>query len=590
MFARVFPILRLPRRFGVFDYSIPDALTVSPGDIIQIPFRHRTVLGIVASVTPTTTEKRTLPITSGSIGYAIDLSDLHRIEHIASELGQSVASILTVAYEGVRSFPGAPSSPSLKRYSAIAQGVTADRSTPSASPDTIAAVHSILDRLKTDRSLAVATNDETFCVLATALCKTLKNQILIVVPRERDARVIKTILERFSPVVLTGKVKPNDRNSIIRSWRSGTTRILIGTRQSTLIAPKTLDAVLVYQSACDDHQSLMRNPHIDAVRVAEQLAKTHNALFITGDVLPSPSATLPLIVTNDGTDVTLIDVVHKSEYSPYPLLSQTLLESIKIALQNGKKVLLSFNRKGVAKRMECKACGHVPFCGTCGSLPTVRLDDLLCTACGSEMWKPEICPACQSPKIGLKSIGGAKIADDLAKAFPDAIIGHIQKGQIDRTANILIATEFFWSSVTEPFLKWNFGLVAEILADMSFTPGDFRGAEHTARNIARLRQLASREKAECLVQTVARDRLQTLLGVEHVTKTELASRKTYSLPPYGVVVSFSDATRDILPEAISASVVDRNDALTAKIDHATFATWQSLFPTIPDSVKIIIEQ
>lgn len=433
-------------------------------------------------------------------------------------------------------------------------------------------------------------NDETFCVLATAICKTIKNQVIILVPRERDARTLQNILATFSPVILTGKVKPNDRNGIIRGWKNGTIRVLIGTRQAVMIAPQNLDAVLVFQSACDDHKSLMRNPHIDAVRVAEKLAESHNACFVASDVLPSPSATVPLFVTSDGADATLIDVAHKSEYSPYPLLSQTLLQNIEIALQNGKKVLLSFNRKGVAKRMECKACGYVPFCGTCGSLPTVRLDDLLCTACGSEMWKPETCPACGSPKIGLKSIGGAKIADDLSKAFPNAVIGAIHKGHVDKTADILIATEFFWSSVVEPFVKWNLGLVAEILADMSFTPGDFRGAEQTARNIARLRQLAKQEKAECLIQTVARDRLQTLLGVEHVTKAELAARQTYSLPPFGVIVSFTGATRDILPPSIAQKVVDRNDALVAKIDHATFTEWQKLFPSIPDSVKIIIEQ
>ena len=206
------------------------------------------------------------------------------------------------------------------------------------------------------------------------------------------------------------------------------------------------------------------------------------------------------------------------------------------------------------------------------------------------MWRPTACPACGSSKIGLKSIGGAKIADDLHKAFPEATIGHIQKGRIDRGADIVLATEFFFSSVIEPFTPYNFGVVAEILGDLSFTPGDYRGAEITARKIARLRHLAHREHAECLIQTLTRDRLQSLLGAEYVNRIELEARKKYSLPPFGVVVEFEGATRESLPSEIAKRVVDRGEKLVAKIDHETFTVWQKLFPTITDSIKIRVSE
>lgn len=586
MYAKVFPILRLPRRFRVFDYSIPDGTSVSIGDVIQIPFRHRTVLGVVKSIGESTSEKRVLDITSGSIGFTVSEIDLTRIETIASEIGQSVSSILNVAYEGLSPYPPSKDFPSRKNNENIGQS----KASPKIDLETIASVHAVIDRLKADRAIALACDDETFCVLAHAMCKTVADQIVILVPRERDARFIAGMLSQFTPLILTGKIPPRDRNRILRSWRNGDTRILVGTRQSVLMAPQSLGAVLVYQSGCEDHGSPLRNPHIDSVRVAEALAKSAGSIFVSADVFPAPSATLPLLVANDGADPALIDVVHKGENSPYPLISQTLLESVKLALQSQKKVLLSFNRKGVAKRIECKACGHVPFCGTCGSLPMVRLDDLLCTACGTEMWRPTACPACGSSKIGLKSIGGAKIADDLHKAFPEATIGHIQKGRIDRSADIVLATEFFFSSVVEPFAAYNFGVIAEILGDLSFTPGDYRGAEITARKIARLRHLAHREHAECLIQTLTRDRLQSLLGAEYVNRVELEARKKYSLPPFGVVVEFEGATRESLPPDIASRVSDRGERLVAKIDHETFTVWQKLFPTIPDSIKIRVSE
>ena len=556
------------------------------GDVVQIPFRHRTVLGVVKSISNSSFEKRTLNITSGSIGFSIPVGDLERIETVASELGQSVSSILTVAYEGLNAYASAKEIASRKNNEIVGNSKTS----PKIDHETIASVHTILDCHKTNRSIAAAIDDETFLVLAHAVCKTVDKQILILVPRERDARFVQNILSSFTPEILTGKIPPRERNRILRSWQNGTTRVLVGTRQATLIAPQSLGAVLVYQSGCSDHLSEMRNPHINAVHAAEALARSSGALFVSADVLPTPSAELPLIAANDGSDVILIDVLHKGENSPYPLISQTLLEKIEIALENKKKILLSFNRKGVAKRMECKACGHVPFCGTCGSLPTVRIDDLLCTACGTEMWKPTMCPACNSPKIGLKSIGGAKIADDLRKAFPHAIIGHIEKGRIDRNADILLVTEYFFSSVIEPFTQYGFGVIAEILGDLAFTPGDYRGAEITARKIARLRHFAHREHAECLIQTVTRDRLQSLLGVEYVYTTELEARRKYVLPPFGVVVEFEGATIEDLPDLIKTKVSDSNGVIIAKIDHKTFDEWQLLFPSIPDSIKIRVSE
>lgn len=586
MFAKIFPILRLPRRFSVFDYAIPDAISVGIGDVVQIPFRHRTVLGVVKATSDASKEKRVLDITNGSIGFTIPTADLERIETLASKLGQSTSSILNVAYEGLSPYSPTKEFPSRKNNEIVGNSKTS----PKIDHETIAAVHAILDRLKSDHTIAAAIDDETFLVLAHAICKTNNNQILILVPRERDARFVKNILASFAPEILTGKISSRERNRIIRSWRNGTARVLVGTRQAALTAPQSLGAVLVYQSGCSDHLSEMRNPHINTVLAAEALARSSGALFVSADVLPTLSATLPLIELNDGADSTLIDVVHKGENSPYPLISQTLLEKTGIALENKQKILLSFNRKGVAKRMECKACGHVPFCGTCGSLPMVRIDDLLCTACGTEMWKPTICPACHSPKIGLKSIGGAKIADDLHKAFPDAVIGHIEKGRIDRNADIILATEYFFSSVIEPFTTYNFGVIAEILGDLAFTPGDYRGAEITARKIARLRHLAHREHAECLIQTVTRDRLQSLLGVEYVYNTELEARRKYTLPPFGVVVEFEGAAINDLPDPIKTKVSDNNGLIIAKIDHETFREWQRLFPTIPDSIKIRVSE
>lgn len=585
MFAKIFPILKLPRRFGAFDYRLPDDSHFAIGDVIAIPFRHRSVLGVINIIQETTDEKRTVEVLNASPIFTVSPSHLSYLKTIATNLGQSVSSILSVAFEGISCRAEIEPNTATKN---LASSFSVD-------PHTIDVVKSMLSMTQKDRESSFAIDDETSAVLAHALCKTPEGQVLILVPRERDAQFFKRLLNPFSPTVLTGKTKSFERNSIIRLWKLGKHRVLIGTRQTVLIEPQNLSSVLVFQSACEDHKSLFRNPHIDAIFAAQTLAELLNARLIMADPLP-PISTIALnqLPERSATELSdsapvIIDTTIRGENSAYPLLSQTLLEAIKMALHSQKKVLLCFNRKGVAKRMECKACGHVPFCGTCGNLPIVRLDDLLCGGCGTEMWKPTSCPACGSPKIGPRSIGGARIVDDLKKAFPDVEIGHIEKGRIDNKADIIVATEYFWSSVVVPFQKYGFGLIAELLADVGFIPGDFRGVEKTARKICRLQNLAQREHAKCIVQTVARDRLLSLLGTQHVFETEISIRKQYTLPPFGIIVTFEDATLEELPENFRSLVTNRHGVLTAKVDHATFDDWKKQFPNIPDHINIRID-
>ena len=49
MIASILPLQRLPRRLGIFDYHIPEALAgiVRPGHMVRIPFRASEQLGLV---------------------------------------------------------------------------------------------------------------------------------------------------------------------------------------------------------------------------------------------------------------------------------------------------------------------------------------------------------------------------------------------------------------------------------------------------------------------------------------------------------------------------------------------------------------
>ncbi len=282
----------------------------------------------------------------------------------------------------------------------------------------------------------------------------------------------------------------------------------------------------------------------------------------------------------------IVNLKNKLEYSGDPFLTETLQECIKNALQSQKKVLLFLNRKGVAKRLQCSDCGHLPQCGSCGNLPTVRLDDLVCDRCGMEMWIPKNCPSCGKPKIALKGIGGAKVASLLQENFPEHTVQRVEKGSVGNLdADILVVTEYFFSSCISLFEGKRFGLIADLGADIHLNGSGFRGAEMTARKLYRLIQYAERQKAECIIQTWLPDIVEPMLNLQAFVKTELALRKEYELPPYTTRITLEGLPLTDLPEDLVPLFTSRKNLLEFKTN--TQNPTPPNFLSISDKAKII---
>ena len=95
MFARIYPLLRLPRRFGVFDYQIPEGMHVDIGDMVRIPFHGRTAYGIVAKLSETTDVLRNISdVSEVTWKCALSTGDVTRIEALAASIVQNPSTLL----------------------------------------------------------------------------------------------------------------------------------------------------------------------------------------------------------------------------------------------------------------------------------------------------------------------------------------------------------------------------------------------------------------------------------------------------------------------------------------------------------------
>ncbi len=582
MIAEVIPSLKLPRRFSFFDYQIPDSMEVGIGDLVNVLFHGREIVGVVRGLKLTSEARKLAPVRSVALREWCSLRDVERLETISSAIAQSPSSLLhTIGPSGMAPPPRSGGG------KGGGQGpITVKRSD----------VSHVTEILKDTAPVQALIGDFALgVVLVHALAKSATDQVLVLVPTERDVELVG------AGVMLHGHTKPRERTSIASAWRKGEIKLLVSTRLASLLPAKKISAIVVLDSGNDEHASTRRNPRFDAREAAKLLAAQHKARLFFIDPLPrleelvGTDDILPLLTKkgaggkSDGghPPPQLISLKHPLERSGIDLVSTSLLDSIERSLLERKKVLLFLNRKGVAKRLQCGACGHIPLCGTCGNVPSVRKDDLVCASCGTEMWLPETCPSCGKAKIHFRGIGGAKVADDLQTKFPNAKVGVIEKGKVTNSdADILLVTEYFWSSFQKPFLKMNFGVVADLAADLGLQSDDFRSAEHIARKLSRLILFAKRENAECILQTWLPDIISPMLDLPRFIASERELRERYKLPPFSSRYILEGATLDELPESIKQLARQHGDAIEIRFPSAYRQGGALSLHLLPDSIKI----
>ncbi|MFH1767076.1 MAG: helicase-related protein [Patescibacteria group bacterium] len=517
MFAEVYLRKRLPRRFTFFDYEIPDNLEVEVGDLVLVPFKRWPTQAVVKAVKKKT-EVKTLPLEKIIIKKLLDAADIQRFECLAKSVAQSVSSIVYAALPEIKNRGTQPTSHSNSGSFSISKEIASFLQT---------------SLQKNNDSAFFQLSAEGEFALAALLRKKNKGQMLIILPRERDAEYFADNVPLGENVaVLHGKTKDIERESITLLWRTGKIETLIGTKQAALLAANNLKLVHVIDCSCEDYRQQNRNPRIDYRNAAELLARQHEAKIIYSGVTPRLSLInkIPLY-WQEGFFGKFISLKAEEEKTNTSFLSTSLLKAIEKALQSQKSVLLSFNRKGVAKRLQCRACGYTPVCAQCRNVPDVRENDLICHVCGAEMWLPEKCPSCNKAKLSKRGVGNKELKKSLQLAFPLFKVGLIDKETQDRQADIQIVTEYFFKNIWHPFFKHQYGLVAELALDLSLGGNDFRSSEVTAYKLQRLEKIALQQKAELIVQTWLPDLTEPMRDLPKFLQHELELRRSYNLPP-----------------------------------------------------------
>ena len=369
----------------------------------------------------------------------------------------------------------------------------------------------------------------------------------------------------FEPAVWHSKITPKNKRIIWQGIVNKKIKLVIGARSALLLPFKKLGLIIVDE----EHDSSYKQDDgtiYNARDMAISRASFENIPIHLVTSIPSVE-TYNNIKNNKYRHVKII-----KRYNNYPLpetkivnlnlnkiknkyIANETISMVKSFLKKREQILFFINRRGYAPYLICKICGYKQVCPDCSIYLTFHnlIKKAVCHHCG---YKKNIERKCNSDKFCdfiMYGPGVEKIFDEIKIIFPkneirifssdfmknkkktDIFFDKISKNEID----ILVGTQMISKGFNFPKLN----CIVVVDADFSGRGYDLRTTE---KNIQLFHQLSGRagrfsNKSLIIYQTLAPEDV-TLNNViknnaEKFLENELVLRKKNKLPPFSRLIA-----------------------------------------------------
>lgn len=528
MFADVYPILRLPRRFGVFTYAIPDTLSVEPGMIVRIPFRNRTVYGLVADCHDRAPERgRVQAIASIAAGWTFSQTERAYFDAVALESVQSVSSLLHAI------IPSFPKRHAKAVHSTPTQPLTIDKRDATALTAAVAHVrtHSCSGLTCPDlRQLAA---------VVSGLQRTDPLPTLVCAPTVHDAELLLERLAQWNPVLLTGDESPLARERAWRQWRGSDSGLMIGTSLAILFPHPSGGRVIMARASHERHRREDRNPRFDARRCVQLLQQTQHVrvcwtdAFLRIDEREQTATLAPWTPPETWFSDMRANLGHR----PHPLLSPEACEQAEQALARGERVLFAYNM--------LEAENHTHSTQT--------------------------------------------LARTLPYVF-DREAAVCVKGQALPDTPMVVATSHYTENLFDPRVSHGWGAVIYVDGSAPLRDADPRATERALTQAATWQAVARAHKARCVIQSDHPDLFREGLSQPDVVLAqERSARMDYLLPPFGRVLRIyqaPDLTELLAPFGDQVRLVPSGEDVDLYYPESVRSALHSALRVLPDEIRI----
>ena len=386
-------------------------------------------------------------------------------------------------------------------------------------------------------------------------------QALLLVPEiGLTPQLVNRLRDRLGvePALLHSGLSNIDRLATWRAARSGTAKLIVGTR-SAIFTPLKGPGLIIVDEEHDHSFKQQEGLRYSARDLAIARAKHQNVPVVLGSATPTLEMLqhcrtglyehIVLPARAGGALPPTLRLVDTVRTPATDGISEPLAESIHRHLDADGQVLIFLNRRGFAPTLICGSCGHIAGCERCDSRLTVHAGSrqLRCHHCGACRPLNEQCDECGETVRPLGE-GTQRLEDSLNSRFPEAVVSRIDSDSTQRKgamhaalenaasghANILVGTQMLSKGHHFP----NLTLVGVVNADQGLFGTDFRSGERMAQSIIQVAGRAGREAraGEVIIQTAFPDNAfwATLIdgGYQQISSEALAEREITRWPPF----------------------------------------------------------
>ncbi len=542
--AHIIPLIRIPMNMGYFDYEIPKDMLCHPGQLVEIPFRSKTILGCIFLIDDTSPHKGKLkPITKL----------IHEVPFLTKEYLQfamQVAGVYGVAPSIIVSMmlPAAQ-----KNSLSKAQFTPIPEIANGPSKSEVVRYHNTKDMI-------VSIQEQV---------RNIKTQVLILVPQQQQLKLMKSLFK--SAVAWESTMSVKEKREAWIAIRNGA-RVIIGTRSAVFLPIFTCEHIIILDEEKQDHKSWEQAPRYRVHDIAQRLQ------LITGCSLTYYSRTptfatiesvtkknLTQIGERQPSTITLVDMVKERGSGNFDPISAQLETDINENLTEEKSIFLFLNKKGFAQLLRCNDCSHIFSCASCLLPYTLGDNKAICRPCSTAVNVPTHCEKCNGMTLRYQGAGIQQIVHwahtkfankaHIIEMTADGDMADIPQGR----PSIIVGT----TRVLPQLSTIKPGLIAVLDADHILKIPEYNAAERALALFSTMAATAREMEppATFVIQThsSAHPSLESLISgkLQPFIKSENDVRQQLSYPPYSKLMKIwlekpkAEKTMKMLKEVIA---------------------------------------
>ena len=411
---------------------------------------------------------------------------------------------------------------------------------------------------------------EVYLALSEQVLKQGKSVLMLVPEISLTPMMVEYFLHRFKDdvAILHSELTPAEKYDEYRKIAKGECHIVVGVRSAIFAPLKNIGLIILDEEHTESYKQ-DNLPFYHAREVAIMRGKYNNAKVLLASATPSLESRargqknvyhmLYLTKRINNQRLPTTKIVNMLDYRNIDrdsyIFSHTLRESIHQTLAKNEQAILLINRRGFSTHVNCRQCGYVFKCPTCGIALTYHKSDnmLKCHHCDYVEPYPTVCPECGSNHLIKTGFGTERIQEEVERLFPSARTLRLDsdsaknKSKIPETieafrekeADILIGTQMIAKGHDFPDVT----LVGIVLADIGLSMPSFRSNERAFQLITQAIGRSGRKDKPgiAIIQTYMPSHYAITYAArqdyELFYRKEMELRRMQFYPPYSYLAS-----------------------------------------------------